>query len=64
MAVATYAEYLALLDFVERDLARDGRPVRRLRFGVARMRDELERRRWPNTTDRRAAVLALIGQET
>ena len=45
-----YEEYLALLAGIERDCRRDGRIVRRAKFGVARMREELLQRGWPNTS--------------
>jgi hypothetical protein len=56
----SYAAYLSLLAAVEADQERAGRRVVRVQFSVARMREELARRGWPNTPDRRAAVIGLL----
>ena len=62
-AVGCYADYLQLLRQVERDQRRLGRKTVRVHCTVARMRDELRARAWPNNARRRAAVIALLAAE-
>ena len=56
----THEEYLTLLAAVQADQERQGRTVRRARFSVARMRQELSDRDWPNDPPHRAAVTGLV----
>lgn len=56
--VLSYGAYAAMLAAVQADQERQGRRVRRARFGVDRMRAALVRLGWPNTPDHRAAIVA------
>lgn len=55
----SYEGYMTLLAAVQADQERAGHQVTRVAMSVAEMLAALDSRGWPNTPDRRAAVIAL-----
>ncbi len=59
----SYNDYLATLAAIQADIERTGRHARRVKFSVATMVAELDKRGLPNTCQHRATVLGLLAAQ-
>lgn len=59
----SHGDYLAALAAIQADVERTGRIAHRVRFPVATVIAELEKRDWPNNCQHRARVLGLLAAQ-